>query len=67
MPGTLDKITPSRARKMKMPEKVRIVIDGPETLQIENTLIDKYGDDVSLKKRAHVEVTVTTKEVNWRG
>jgi hypothetical protein len=68
MAGTVDKIISSRIRNK--PERAQIIIDGPEkryrSLRIENTLIDEYGDDVRLKKGAHVEVTVTTKDVNWR-
>jgi hypothetical protein len=36
---------------------------GPDVhyrdLRIENTLTDEHGDEVKLKKGAHVEVTVT--------
>jgi len=33
-------------------------------VRIENTLTDEHGDDVSLKKGAHVDVTVTAKHAN---
>ncbi len=65
--GTVDKIIPSRARNG--PEKALIVLDGTRkryrTISIANTLIDEHGADRSLKKGAHVEVTITTKDVNW--
>jgi hypothetical protein len=32
---------------------------GIEISRIENTFTDEHGDDVKLKKGAHVEVTVT--------
>ena len=45
------------------PEKAQIAVDGAEhryrNLRIENILTDEHGDDVKLKKGAHVEVTVT--------
>jgi len=65
--GTVDKIIPSRARNG--PEKALIVLDGARkryrSISIANTLIDEHGADCSLKKGAHVEVTVTRKDVNW--
>ncbi len=65
VPGTVDKIT----RPRKKPAKAQIFIDGPDkqyrTIRIENTLTDEHGDDVSLKEGAEVEVSVTTKDVNW--
>jgi len=61
MPGTVDKIIPSP--HSKQPEKAQIAVDGADhgyrDLRIENTLTDEHGDDVRLKKGAHVEVTVT--------
>src|ERR1700676_2270665 len=61
MPGTVNKIiSPSRPTQ---PEKAQIAVDGADQrhrdLRIENTLTDEHGDDVKLKKGAHVEVTVT--------
>jgi hypothetical protein len=39
-------------------------VDGPDRryrdLRIENVLTDEHGDDVKLKKGAHVEVTVAS-------
>jgi len=61
MPGTVDKIIPSR--HPRQPEKAQIAVDGADhhhrDLRIENTLTDEHGDDVKLKKGAHVEITVT--------
>jgi hypothetical protein len=61
MPGTVDKIIPSPGPSQ--PEKAQIAVDGADhryrDLRIENTLTDENGDDVKLKKRAHVEVTIT--------
>ena len=60
MPGTVDKIIPSL--RPSQPEKAQIAVDGADhrhrDLRIENTLTDEHGDDVKLKKDAHVEVTV---------
>jgi hypothetical protein len=60
MPGTVAKIIPSRNRKQ--PEKAQIAVDkaAPKyrNLRIENSLTDKHGDEVKLKKGARVEVTV---------
>jgi hypothetical protein len=59
--GTVDKIIPRRPRQ---PEKAQIAVHpadrGHRNLRIENTLTDEHGDDVKLKKGAHVEVTVTS-------
>ena len=61
MPGTVDKIIPSP--RPSQPEKAQIAVEGADhryrDLRIENTLTDENGDDVRLKKGAHVEVTVT--------
>jgi hypothetical protein len=61
MPGTVDEILPSPGPKQ--PEKAQISIAeadrGYRDLRIENTLSDEHGDDVKLKKGAHVDVTVT--------
>jgi len=61
MPGSADKIIPwSRASQ---PERAQITVDGAtprhRRLRIENALMDEHGDDVKLRKGAHVEVTVT--------
>jgi hypothetical protein len=61
MSGTVDKIIPPP--RSSQPEKAQIAVDGADhryrDLRIENTLTDEHGDDVRLKKGAHVEVTVT--------
>jgi hypothetical protein len=62
-PGTVDKIIPPSGPSQ--PEKAQISVDaadhGYRDLRIESTLTDEHGDDVRLKKGAHVEVTVTAK------
>jgi hypothetical protein len=61
LPGTVHRIIPSP--RPSQPEKAQIAVDGADRqyqdLRIENTLTDEHGDDVKLKKGAHVEVTVT--------
>ena len=61
MPGTVDNVIPSS--RPSQPEQAQITVDGPDLryrdLRIENTLTNEHGDDVKLKKGAHVEVTVT--------
>ena len=61
MSGTVDKIIPPG--RPNQPEKAQIAVDradhGHRKLRIENTLTDEHGEDVRLKKGAHVEVTVT--------
>jgi len=58
MPGKVAKIIRSR----KQPEKAQIAVDKAapwfRNLRIENSLTDQHGDEVKLKKGAHVEVTV---------
>ena len=61
MPGTVDKIIPSP--RPSQPEEAQIAVDKAgrphRDFRIENTLTDEHGDDVKLKKGAHIEVTVT--------
>ncbi len=61
MPGTVNRIIPSP--RPSQPEKAQIGVNGADhqyrDLRIENILTDENGDDVKLKKGAHVEVTVT--------
>ena len=61
MAGTVDKIIPS-PRPSQL-EQVQIAVDGAahlyRDLRIDNTFTDEHGDDVKLKKGAHVDVTVT--------
>jgi uncharacterized protein YfaS (alpha-2-macroglobulin family) len=63
MPGKVNKIISSP--HTSQPEKVQIAVDGADqryrNLRIENSLTDEHGDDVKLKKGAHVDVTVTAK------
>ena len=65
MPGTVDKIIPSP--RPSQPENAWIAVNDPgrrpQNLRIENTLTDEHGDEVRLKKGAHVEITVTSKDV----
>jgi hypothetical protein len=64
MPGTVKKIIPSR--RTNLPEKAQIAVAGAprsyRDLRIENTLTDEHGNDVRLKKGAHVEITVTAND-----
>jgi hypothetical protein len=64
IPGTVKKIIPPP--RMNLPEKAQIAVAGAprqyRDLRIENTLTDEHGDDVRLKKGAHVEVTVTAND-----
>jgi hypothetical protein len=61
MLGTVKKIIPSP--RLSLPEKAQIAVDEADQsypdLRFENTLTDEHGDDVRLKKGAHVEVAVT--------
>ena len=65
MAGSVDKIIPSPVPSQ--PEKAQIAIEGADRryryLRIENSLGDEHGDEVRLKKGAHVEVTVTAKDI----
>ena len=64
MPGIVDRIIPSAGPSQ--PEKAQIAVGaadhGHRELRIDNTLTDENGDDVRLKKGAHVEVTVTVEK-----
>jgi hypothetical protein len=66
VPGTVEKII--LAQSSKILEKAQIALDGNgkkySKLRIENTLIDEHGDDVGLKKGAHVQVTVAEHVTN---
>jgi hypothetical protein len=68
MPGSVQKIIPSP--RPSLPEKAQISVDGADqrykNLRIENTLTDENGDDVRLKKGAHVDVTVAARAVHHR-
>jgi hypothetical protein len=61
--GTVDKLIPSPTPSQ--PEKAQISIAGDQgyrDLRIENSLTDEHGDEVKLKKGAHVDVTVTAED-----
>ncbi|HEY4777885.1 MAG TPA: hypothetical protein VIH56_09500 [Candidatus Acidoferrales bacterium] len=49
-----------------LPEKAQISVAGAprpyRDLRIENSLTDEHGYDVRLKKGAHVEITVTSRD-----
>lgn len=64
--GTVNKIILSP--RPGQPEKAQIAVGKADPryrdLRIENTLTDEHGDDVKLKKGAHVEITVAAKNVN---
>jgi hypothetical protein len=66
MPGTVDKIISPRPNQ---PEKAQIAVDGADSehrdLRIENVLTDENGEDVTLKKGAHVEVTVASSKSRY--
>lgn len=61
IPGAVEKILPSPRPSLR--EKAQVVVDAPDpdyrTLRIENTLTNKQGASVELKKGARVLVTVT--------
>jgi hypothetical protein len=62
MPGKVDKLIPSP--RPGQPEKAQISVEGDHghrDLRIENSLTDEHGDDVKLKKGAHVEATVAAR------
>jgi hypothetical protein len=63
---SVDKIISSQ--HPSRPEKAEIAVDGADDryrdFRIENTLADENGEDVRLKKGAHVDVTVTAKNAN---
>lgn len=60
LPGTVEKIIP--AIDPSEPEKAQITVQGADDLyreiRVENTLQDKAGNPVGLKKGAKVEVTI---------
>ena len=63
IPGTVEKLIPSP--RPNQPEKAQIAIEGDHgyrDLRIENSLTVEHGDEVKLKKGAHVEITVTAQD-----
>jgi hypothetical protein len=64
VPGEVEKIIPPL--NSREPEKAQINIENADPLyrevRIENTLIDKEGNEVKLKKGAKVAVTIETSD-----
>jgi len=60
----VDKIIPSQSQRQ--PEEAQIGVERAarryRNLRIENTLTDENGDEVKLKKGAHVEATVEAED-----
>jgi hypothetical protein len=65
MAGTVNRLIPSSGPRQ--PEKGQISVEGAEPgyrdLRIENSLTAEHGDEVRLKKGAHVEITVPAEPV----
>jgi hypothetical protein len=63
MLGTVDRIISSP--RPSRPEKAQIAVNGAHRphRELQTMLTDENGDDVKLKKGAHVEVTVVSKGV----
>jgi hypothetical protein len=61
IPGSVNKIIPSSGASQ--PEKAQISVDGADQryryFRFDNLLTGEDGEDVRLKKGAHVHVTVT--------
>jgi hypothetical protein len=59
LPGIVEKIIPA---SIVGPEKAQISVEGAEELyreiRVENVLQDEKGEEVALKRGAHVEVTI---------
>jgi hypothetical protein len=59
LPATVEKVLPA---KNDNPEKIQISIDGCDELyseiRVASTLKDESGDPVTLKRGAHIEVTI---------
>jgi hypothetical protein len=60
LPGTVEQII--RSPFPSEPDKAEIALEGADELykeiRIENTLVDRNGQEVSLKEGAEVEVTI---------
>ena len=60
LPGTVEQII--RSPFPSEPDKAEIALEGADELykeiRIENTLLNRDGEEVSLKKGAQVEVTI---------
>ena len=59
LPATVEKILLAKSAE---PEKIQISVDGCDELyselRIENTLKNESGDSVTLKRGAHIEITI---------
>jgi hypothetical protein len=59
LPATVEKVIPA---KFEEPEKMQISVDGCDELyselRVENTLTNESGESVTLKRGAHIEVTI---------
>jgi hypothetical protein len=64
LPGVVQKVIPSR--HPSVPEKAEIEVKGADDLyreiRVDNTLTDKDGKKVRLKKGAEVDVTIQADE-----
>jgi co-chaperonin GroES (HSP10) len=62
--GTVRRIIPSR--RNNKPERAQISVALAEKryreIRIENSLTDEHGDEVTLKKGSHVELTITDED-----
>ena len=63
VPGTVEKVIKSPVPRI--PDQAQIAVEGTDeshkTISIDNTLIDKNGEEVSLEPGARVEVTIKAK------
>jgi len=59
LPATVEKVLPA---KYAEPEKIQISVDGCDELyselRVENTLKNEAGNSVTLKRGAHIEITI---------
>lgn len=59
LPATVEKILPAKSTE---PEMIQISVAGCDELyselRVENTLKNESGDSVTLKRGAHIEVTI---------
>jgi hypothetical protein len=66
--GPACKAPSTKSSRLRFRASPKIAIEGADhryrDLRIENSLGDEHGDEVRLKKGAHVEVTVTAKDAN---
>jgi hypothetical protein len=59
LPATVEKVLPAKSTE---PEMIQISVDGCDKLyselRVENTLKNESGESVTLKRGAHIEVTI---------